>query len=105
MADDRARRLRNLREQARQRQGGRCCWCESTMADADSGLPNACSTEHLIPRHAGGPDDARNIRAACVRCNQARKLRSKHRKNTSTTATVAEILAAGRTARTKPRRR
>ena len=37
-----------------------------------------CTAEHLVPRHAGGVDDAGNIVAACWFCNVTRHRRRSH---------------------------
>ncbi|HSF93646.1 MAG TPA: HNH endonuclease [Thermohalobaculum sp.] len=59
-------RLRRARRLAWRRQGGRCLWCESPIALAES------TAEHLVARADGGTAALVNIAAACAPCNAAR---------------------------------
>ena len=87
-------RLIRHRQQALVRQHGRCCYCKlptllkrnlNGFASAH-GLSEArakalqCTAEHLHARCDGGGDEASNIAAACITCNQRR-----HRMNPAPT--------------------
>ncbi|MCA2376975.1 HNH endonuclease [Agrobacterium sp. 22-211-1] len=78
-------KLKNLRKQATQRQGGRCFYCERPMWDTNPqefivrygispGLAKRfqCTAEHVEARRDGGKDVAANIVAACRFCNATR---------------------------------
>ncbi len=83
-------KLKNLRKQAAQRQGGRCFYCGLPMWDANPqefivhyglspGLAKRfqCTAEHVEARCDGGKDVAANIVAACLFCNATRH-KAKH---------------------------
>lgn len=78
-------KLKNLRKQATQRQGGLCFYCERPMWDTNPqefivryGIPLGlakrfqCTAEHVEARRDGGKDVAANIVAACRFCNATR---------------------------------
>ncbi|KQT01550.1 HNH endonuclease signature motif containing protein [Rhizobium sp. Leaf386] len=78
-------KMKNLRKQAAQRQGGRCFYCELPMWDdspeefivhygLSPGLAKRfrCTAEHVEARRDGGKDVAPNIVAACRFCNATR---------------------------------
>lgn len=54
------------REDARRRQGGRCAYCDSEMALAET------TADHVVPIRSGGTTRAGNIKAACQPCNRAK---------------------------------
>jgi hypothetical protein len=79
------KKLRTLRENAMQTQGGLCFYCRQPMWSDRAethvqrfGLPPRkaewfqCTAEHLLARCEGGGDQAGNIVAACRFCNWTR---------------------------------
>lgn len=42
------------------------------MTDSTSGLPTACTAEHVVPKSWGGKVTRANIKAACYSCNARR---------------------------------
>jgi 5-methylcytosine-specific restriction endonuclease McrA len=42
------------------------------MTDSESGLPTACTAEHVVPTSWGGCTTQANIKAACYSCNHSR---------------------------------
>lgn len=64
----------HLKAQAFWKQKGACYWCKTPMSNRwkDRKSAMACTLEHLIPRHAGGPDTYENCVAACKQCNEER---------------------------------
>ncbi|WP_417408962.1 HNH endonuclease, partial [Hoeflea sp.] len=89
-------RLKKLRKQAAQRQGGYCFYCRYPMWDSrpeefigrygiSSGLAQRfqCTAEHVEARCDGGKDVAPNIVAACRFCNTTRH-KAKHAANAQT---------------------
>lgn len=52
-------------------QFGRCCYCgEPVLMDTESRLdPRYGTTDHVVPRAAGGSDRESNKVLACYRCN------------------------------------
>ena len=78
-------RLARLRTRAMKTQDGLCYYCRQPMWSKDArafcrtynlSITKArlfeCTAEHLRARRDGGGDNARNIVAACWRCNQKR---------------------------------
>lgn len=65
-----------LRDAAFKRQKGLCHWCKTPMLNTKRARrarsPMACTLEHLIPRHIGGPNTEDNTVAACLQCNEER---------------------------------
>jgi hypothetical protein len=102
-------KLKTLRKQAAQRQGGRCFYCERPMWDANPkkfivhygispGLAKRfqCTAEHVEARCDGGKDVAPNIVAACLFCNATRH-RKKHPVDAARHASIVRSrLAKGR---------
>lgn len=102
-------KLKNLRKQATQRQGGRCFYCERPMWDTNPqefivhygispGLAKRfqCTAEHVEARRDGGKDVAPNIVAACLFCNTTRH-KAKHPVDAAEHASlVRSRLAKGR---------
>lgn len=91
-----SRKIKRLRRQAFERQGGRCYYCERTiwLGDPEGFIRTACrshraarqfqcTAEHLIPRQDGGADTRENIVAACRFCNATR-----HRKRRPRSAAI-----------------
>jgi 5-methylcytosine-specific restriction endonuclease McrA len=81
-------RIQSLRQQAFNRQGGRCCYCNVRMwLNSPTELTGSkcgaaagrlrCTAEHLEPQSEGGSDTASNIAAACAHCNHTRHKRKK----------------------------
>jgi hypothetical protein len=80
-------KVRYLRNSAFNRQGGRCCYCSLPMwlrspHELEFAAPSnraaellRCTAEHLQAKSRGGKDVAKNIAAACWRCNFARHRR------------------------------
>lgn len=57
------------------RQGNRCYWCKEFMTMPQSGdeqRPTDATLEHLVPIADGGSKKAKNVVAACMKCNTAR---------------------------------
>lgn len=50
---------------------GRCFYCGSRMTD-DHKSPFLATKEHVIPRHASGSSQAKNLVKACAGCNGAK---------------------------------
>jgi len=80
------KQLCKLRNAAFHRQQGRCYYCDQPMwLDSSEefmaqygftrreALCLQCTTEHCVPKRAGGRDDVRNIVAACWRCDNRRE--------------------------------
>ncbi|PHR25374.1 MAG: restriction endonuclease [Hoeflea sp.] len=102
-------RLKKLRKQAAQRQGGYCFYCRYPMWDSrpeefigrygiSPGLAKRfqCTAEHLKARCDGGEDIAPNIVAACHFCNTTRH-KVKHPLDAAKHASVVRLrLAKGR---------
>jgi len=76
-------RIPFLRQQAFNRQGGFCYYCDVRMwlnSPEELDLPGCfaaarrlqCTAEHLVSRSDGGRDSAKNIVAACAHCNHTR---------------------------------
>ncbi len=78
-------RIARTRLRAFTAQGGLCCYCHLPMWLEDPEgfrtkwnlTPNdtrdrQCTAEHLVTRQDGGKDSAKNIAAACLKCNQGR---------------------------------
>jgi hypothetical protein len=97
------------RKRTMQAQGGRCYYCAQPMwaenADrfaAQFGVSKRnvakfqCTAEHLTPRSAGGPDDGRNIVAACRFCNCTRHRAKRPLAPKAFRAKVRKRLADGR---------
>lgn len=87
------KKLQRFRKRAYKRQGRRCFYCTCEMWVAESipfqrryggtaGQAKAfrCTAEHVIAKSEGGKCSARNIVAACLRCNSGRHAR-KHPKS------------------------
>jgi hypothetical protein len=83
-------KISSLRLLAYRSQNGLCYYCERPMWFADAkdfrrryNLTRAearalrCTAEHLRARCDGGSDEAANIAAACLHCNQARHRKPK----------------------------
>ena len=79
-------RIKSLRQQAYDRQGGLCFYCGVPMwlnfpaeltgpKCAAAATRLRCTAEHLEPQSEGGPDTASNIAAACAHCNHTRHKR------------------------------
>lgn len=102
-------RLKNLRQQAAQQQGGRCFYCRYPMWDSrpeefigrygiSPGLAKRfqCTAEHVEARCDGGKDVAPNIVAACNFCN-TRRHRTKHPMDAKSHASAVRLrLAKGK---------
>ena len=59
------------------RDGPNCFWCEVlTIEHGFFGIerrrPNQRTTEHFIPKSAGGSNDDENLVIACMHCNATR---------------------------------
>ncbi len=55
---------------------GRCIHCQRRLvAGLDGGASGGVTIEHLVPRHHGGADEARNLALACGGCNAEKGLR------------------------------
>jgi hypothetical protein len=80
-----SKRLRRLRQQAYEKQHGRCFYCSYPMWVDDAAsftrihqLPERfarymkCTAEHLLARQDRGDDTAANVVAACAWCNTMR---------------------------------
>jgi hypothetical protein len=79
--------IQSLRQHAFKEQGGACCYCNCLMWQrSPDELPCKapslraarqllCTAEHLQARSAGGGNTAKNIAAACARCNRCRHKR------------------------------
>lgn len=53
--------------------GGRCVYCEASVAVGKSDdLPTMC-IDHVVPQSVGGPDRVENYLPACPTCNVAKK--------------------------------
>jgi len=68
----------SLRAKLRERQGGKCCYCQVQMTPPISvtrkrkPLPTTETIEHLHLRKFGGGNHHDNIALACHRCNTER---------------------------------
>ena len=51
------------------RDGFQCCYCGCDLRNAE---PGAVTLDHLVPRCAGGTNDAGNLITACKPCNSSR---------------------------------
>ena len=102
-------KLKNLRKQAAQRQGGRCFYCELPMwvntpqefivcYGISPGLAKRfqCTAEHVEARRDGGKDVAPNIVAACRFCNATRHKAKRPLDADTYTQQVRRRLAKGR---------
>lgn len=68
---------RAMREQLRQRDGDRCCYCQEPMVFPAKGQgersnPRMASIEHVVNVRDGGTDDPGNLKLACLACNHGR---------------------------------
>lgn len=69
----------NLRNEAYDRQGGRCCYCKQHMikkgkSKQSRNSPKLATLEHIIPISRGGnPSDPDNLAVACMGCNIGRE--------------------------------
>lgn len=57
------------------RQGNRCYWCKEFMTVTQHGrdpLPTDATLDHLVPISDGGSKKAKNVVAACAKCNNER---------------------------------
>lgn len=93
--------LRSARDRAATRQDGRCHYCELPMlvptSQAAKRMPAFMpSAEHLIARCDGGGNEAWNIVAAHVVCNQGRHKRALPLPPDIYKALVKSRVAAGR---------
>lgn len=74
-----------LRRAAARRQALRCHYCDARMwltdprpflrqygLSLDQAARFQCTAEHLVPRHADGPNRKKNVVAACCFCNLQR---------------------------------
>lgn len=73
-----ATKFRRKRRLAVKLQGGLCFWCGIEMLTfAEAGYsqshPQLCTAEHLTPQSVKNDDSAKNVVAACFKCNTARK--------------------------------
>jgi 5-methylcytosine-specific restriction endonuclease McrA len=82
------KKLQQYRNEAYQRQHGRCVYCAAPMWERDptaftirycltneQALRFRCTAEHLVARSDGGSDRSDNIAAACWSCNSGRHKR------------------------------
>ena len=106
-----AKKLRQLRQQAFERQNRCCFYCEYPIWDTDQesfsrahGLPSRiskhlqCTAEHLVARQDSGQDTADNIVAACLWCNRMRH-HARSRKAPDPSAyklRISQLIAVGR---------
>lgn len=51
---------------------GRCCAICSRVLTETRGLQNSITIDHIVPRKAGGSNDALNLQLACKKCNLGR---------------------------------
>lgn len=74
-------KIQTLRSRAFAHQNGRCCYCDVQMwlhQPTELLLPQRaaaklrCTAEHLRAKSEGGAEQADNIAAACLRCNEMR---------------------------------
>ena len=65
--------IRIGRRAARQKQHGRCFWCNVEMDRPSARHDGACTADHLVPRGKGGGNRVKNIVAACRGCNSERR--------------------------------
>jgi hypothetical protein len=106
-----SRQLRQLRQQAYEKQKPRCYYCSFPMWDTDDeGFSRAhavppriakylkCTAEHLIARQDSGRDTADNIVAACLWCNKMRHYRREHQAPDAATysSKVSRLISMGR---------
>ncbi|HEU4535895.1 MAG TPA: HNH endonuclease signature motif containing protein [Polyangiaceae bacterium] len=55
---------------------GRCIHCQRKLVTGlDGSAAPGVTLEHLVPRHHGGADEARNLALACGGCNAEKGLR------------------------------
>lgn len=47
-----------------------CVYCETSLRAAPT---SACTLDHVVPRSAGGSNDASNLVTACLTCNATRR--------------------------------
>jgi 5-methylcytosine-specific restriction endonuclease McrA len=53
--------------------GSDCFYCEKpTREDAEPNAPDRATMDHLLPRKEGGLTKLKNLRIACLRCNNER---------------------------------
>lgn len=60
-----------LRCRLAEAQNWRCAYCGEKMTE-ELGQRRTVTADHIIPRSKGGKDDAKNLVAACYRCNTNR---------------------------------
>ena len=70
-------KLKKLRDEAYNRQGGHCWYCGRPMLAAVDKRPTRCTAEHLLARCEGGRDVTQNVVAACWLCNSRRHRRKR----------------------------
>lgn len=103
------RSIRRFRQRAHARQCGRCFYCQVPMWCRNPALfaqryyislaiarRFQCTAEHLIPVSQGGRDEADNIVAACLFCNQTRHRAKSVRESGDYASYVRKRVAANR---------
>jgi len=80
---------------------GKCIHCNSHLTVGADGDPISRATvEHILPRHHGGTDEARNLALACARCNHQKGARlDQRRRGDPTLEAVIATLQGRRLAR------
>lgn len=69
---------KKMREKLRKLQGGKCCYCDCVLTEAEGprkSKPPAYTSEtleHLVRREDGGTNHPDNLAVACFRCNRER---------------------------------
>lgn len=107
----RAKKVRQLRQQAFEKQNRRCFYCEYPIWDTGRETFSRkhrltsriskhlqCTAEHLVARQDNGKDTADNIVAACLWCNKMRHYRRQHKAPAPSTykLRISKLIAAGR---------
>ncbi len=114
---DMSNNIRILRETSMRAQGGRCNYCSQPMWSGDPepfrrkyGLKSRksrlfqCTAEHLRARSEGGRNEAGNIVAACLFCNQTRHEANSPLEPRAYGAKIRQRLSKGRWNRLPPAR-
>ena len=70
-------KLQKIRDEAYNRQCGKCWYCGRQMSAATDSGAARCTAEHLVARSEGGRNLAENVVAACWLCNTRRHRRKK----------------------------
>jgi hypothetical protein len=104
-------KLRQLRQQAFEKQKYRCHYCKYPMWITDCEYFSRiygvrptlakhlkCTAEHLVARQDGGQDTTRNVVAACLWCNKNRHKGGVHKAPDAVTygSQVSRLVSMGR---------